>query len=193
MAQIHPPYAVSKEQIWQEAGGSPQGLTGKEARRRLQQDGPNQLQSASGSSWLTRLSRQLLDPMVIVLCVAAAISAVLNEWADSLIIVIVVLVNACLGLYQEGKAEKAVEALAAAAAPTARVLRDGRWQTIPAGQVVVGDRLRVEAGDAAPADLRLCDCHNLRADESALTGENQPVEKQDRPLICTQFPGHIDL
>ena len=182
MAQIKPPYAISKEQIWQEAGGSPQGLPHSEAQKRLKRDGPNQLQSAAANSWLKRLSRQLLDPMVVVLCAAAVISAAINEWADSLIIAVVVLVNACLGLYQEGKAEKAVEALAAMTAPTARVLRDGRWQTIPAAEVVVGDMVMVEAGDAAPADLRLTDCHNLRADESALTGESQAVEKQSHIL-----------
>ncbi|MEG1662018.1 MAG: HAD-IC family P-type ATPase, partial [Clostridiales bacterium] len=94
----------------------------------------------------------------------------------------VILLNACLGVYQEGKAERAVEALMALSAPTAVVRREGELLTIPAAQLVVGDMVLVEAGDAAPADIRLTSCYNLRADESALTGESQPVDKQNGVL-----------
>ncbi|MEG2213401.1 MAG: HAD-IC family P-type ATPase, partial [Clostridiales bacterium] len=176
------PYLMTDAQVWQAVHSSEAGLNGKEAAHRLLRCGCNQLQTIGKSSLAVRLSRQLLDPMVLVLIAAALISAAINEWADSAIIGVVILLNACLGVYQEGKAERAVEALMALSAPTAVVRREGELLTIPAAQLVVGDMVLVEAGDAAPADIRLTSCYNLRADESALTGESQPVDKQNGVL-----------
>ena len=126
--------------------------------------------------------------MVLILLAAAAISALLGQVTDSGIIVFVVLVNAALGMYQEGKAGKAAAALAKLHAPEARVIRDGRILSLPAAKLVTGDRVLLEAGDAAPADIRLTQCFQLRCDESSLTGESRPVEKDERPIDAKAPP-----
>ena len=124
--------------------------------------------------------------MVIVLLLAAFVSALFGEWADSGVIAVVILLNAALALYQEGRAERAVAALSALNAPRALVLRDGIRRELPAAELVVGDVVEFGAGDVAPADLRLLAAHDLQVDQSSLTGESLPVEKSTGTSTAAQ-------
>ena len=181
------PYLEDKETVLAEAGSSMQGLTDEEAAARLTRDGPNRLKEAKKESLVSKFFGELKDPMTIVLIIAAAVSAVTALYAgesltDTLIILAVVLVNACLGVYQENKAEAAIEALQQAAAATAKVIRGGHQKTIRADEVVRGDLLVLEAGDAVPADARIVECASMKTQEAALTGESTDVEKQSEAL-----------
>ena len=158
------------------------GLTVAEAERRLEENGKNKLVAAKKKSLVRRFMEQLTDPMIIILIVAAVISGVLavaeNEsFADVIIIMAVVIINAVLGVFQESKAEKAIEALQQMSAATSKVLRDGKVLQIHSEDLVVGDVVLLEAGDAVPADGRLLDCASLQIEEAALTGESVPVTK----------------
>ncbi|MCC8051010.1 MAG: calcium-translocating P-type ATPase, PMCA-type [Clostridiales bacterium] len=175
-------YCEEKEQVLKDVRSDESGLSEKEAQARLKQNGKNALEAPKGKSLIRRFLEQLTDPMIIILIVAAAVSGVLavieNEsFADVIIIIAVVIVNAVLGVYQENKAEKAIEALQEMAAATSRVLRDGRVQTIHSEELVVGDIILLEAGDAVPADARILESASLKVEESALTGESVPVTK----------------
>jgi Ca2+-transporting ATPase len=125
---------------------------------------------------------QFTDFMILVLLVAAVISGLIGEAKDTIAIVVIVVLNAVIGFIQEYRAERAMEALKAMAAPTATAMRDGGITAIPASALVPGDVVRIEAGDIVPADLRLLDAAHLRIDESALTGESIPVEKAIDPI-----------
>ena len=176
------PYLEEKETILAETGSSMQGLTDEEAAARLSRDGPNKLREGRKDSLLKRFFSQLKDPMTIVLIIAAIVSAITAVYAgesltDAAIILAVVLVNACLGVYQESKAEAAIEALQQASAATAKVIRGGHQKTIRADEVVRGDLLVLEAGDAVPADARVVECASMKTQEAALTGESTDVEK----------------
>ena len=158
------------------------GLTSAEAEKRLATYGKNKLEAAKGKSLIARFFEQLADPMIIILIVAAAISGILafienDSFADVIIIMTVVIVNAVLGVYQENKAEKAIEALQEMSAATSRVLRDGQVVTIHSEDLVVGDVILIEAGDAVPADARILENASLKVEEAALTGESVPVTK----------------
>ncbi|MBQ8610768.1 MAG: cation-translocating P-type ATPase [Oscillospiraceae bacterium] len=158
------------------------GLSAAEAKRRLEQNGLNKLAEAKGKTLLQRFLEQLSDPMIIILLVAAAISGVLavlegEGFADVIIILAVVIINAVLGVYQENKAEKAIEALQEMSAATSRVLRDGHIVSVRSEELVVGDVVLLEAGDAVPADARLLESASLKVEEAALTGESVPVDK----------------
>ena len=161
---------------------SENGLSDAEAQKRLEKNGKNRLREAKGKSIILRFLEQLADPMIIILIVAAAISGVLavveNEsFTDVIIILAVVIINAVLGVYQESKAEKAIEALQKMSAATSKVLRDGRVTVIRSEDLVVGDVILLEAGDAVPADARLLESASLKVEEAALTGESVPVTK----------------
>ena len=154
-----------------------QGLSEAEAARRLARDGRNELRRPKGKSLIHRFLEQLQDPLIYVLMVAAFVSVVLGECSDAGIIAAVVFLNACVGLVQEGKARKALEALENLQSPVATVLRDGKEKRIPAACVVLGDVVCLEAGDRVPADVMLTEAAELMTEESALTGESLPVEK----------------
>ncbi|HLF96512.1 MAG TPA: cation-translocating P-type ATPase, partial [Methylococcaceae bacterium] len=154
-----------------------QGLTPKEARRRLERDGRNELRKGKGVSWLAILLGQFNSLVIGVLMVAAALSVVLGEKVDGIAILAIVVLNALIGFAQEYRAEKAAAALARLTAPKARVLRGGHAVQIAAAEVVAGDVLLLEAGDRAAADARIVDSAALRANEASLTGESQPVDK----------------
>lgn len=161
------PYLEDKETVLAEAGSSMEGLTDEEAGARLAQDGPNKLKEGRKESLVRKFFSELKDPMTIVLIIAAVVSAVTALYAgesltDSAIILAVVLVNACLGVYQESKAEAAIEAQQQVAAATAKVIRGGHQKTIHADEVVRGDLLVLEAGDAVPADARIVECASMR-------------------------------
>jgi Ca2+-transporting ATPase len=146
------------------------GLSRAEAAARLQRDGPNVVARLRPSSPAHRLVRQLVDPLVLLLLVALVITLLVGDGTDAVIIAVVVIANSAIGLAQETRAERAIAELDALAAPTARVVRDGRDETVPTAQVVRGDLVRLEAGSIVPADLRLVTAHRLQIDESALTG-----------------------
>ena len=175
-------YCEDSEKVLHELGSTQQGLTSEDAQKRLEANGKNRLAAAKGKSIVRRFLEQLADPMIIILLVAAAISGVLavieNEsFADVIIILAVVVINAVLGVYQESKAEKAIEALQEMSAATSKVLRDGKVQIIHSEDLVVGDVILLEAGDAVPADARILENASLKVEEAALTGESVPVTK----------------
>ena len=158
------------------------GLTVTEAKKRLEENGKNKLAAAKKKSVVRRFFEQLADPMIIILIVAAAVSGVLaiieNEgFADVIIILAVVILNAVLGVFQESKAEKAIEALQEMSAATSKVIRDGKLTAVPSEDLVVGDIILLEAGDAVPADARILESASLKIEEAALTGESVPVNK----------------
>lgn len=175
-------YCEENEKVLQKLKTDRNGLSPAEAEKRLAENGKNRLEAAKGKSLLRRFFEQLADPMIIILLVAALISGVLavieNEsFADVIIILAVVIINAVLGVYQESKAEKAIEALQKMSAATSRVVRDGKIQVIHSEDLVVGDIILVEAGDAVPADARILENASLKVEEAALTGESVPVTK----------------
>jgi Ca2+-transporting ATPase len=162
-----------------------QGLSKEEARRRLEQFGPNELEEAEKPSLFRLIVEQFKNFIVIVLIVAALAAALLGDYIEAAAILAIVVLNAILGVVQERKAEEALAALRRLAAPDALVLREGRRQTCPARELVPGDVVFLEAGNFIPADLRLIETVNLRIEEAALTGESVPVTK-DASLVLTQ-------
>ena len=153
------------------------GLPRGEALARRERCGPNRLKEQAHKSIARRIAGQLNDPLILILAVAMGISLLLHEAGDAAIIVAVVILNAAVGIVQEGKADRAVEALRQISAPQASVVRDGRHSKIPAQELVPGDLVLLEAGNLVPADIRLIDSSGIYAEESALTGESEPVEK----------------
>ena len=175
-------YLKPFETVLNDVGSSREGLSSAEAEKRLAANGKNKLAEAKKPSVIRKFFGELADPMIIILLVAAAVSAVTaaieNEsFTDVFIILAVVIINAVLGVVQESKAEKAIEALQKISAATSKVLRDGRPVSVRSEDLVVGDIVLLEAGDAVPADCRLLEAASLKAEESALTGESVPVTK----------------
>ena len=175
-------YCEDAESVLREVGSSEKGLSAEEAAKRLERDGRNELAAAKKPSLISQFFKQMADPMIIILIAAAVISAITSVYqgegmADVIIILFVVIVNAVLGVYQENKAEKAIEALQAMSAATSRVLRGGKVTIVPSAELVVGDIVLLEAGDAVPADGRLLESASLKIEEAALTGESVPVTK----------------
>ncbi len=182
-------YLQTKETVMSEQSVTPSGLTSDEAAKRLEKYGKNKLAEGKKDSLIKRFLLQLADPMIIILIVAAVISAVTatvggegEGYADVIIIMFVVVVNAVLGVYQESKAEKAIEALQEIAAATSKVIRDGKLITVKSEDVVIGDIVVLEAGDSVPADCRIIENASLKIEESALTGESVPVTKTDNVI-----------
>ena len=156
------------------------GLSADEARRRLDTYGPNELEHHQKESWLKRFLGQMKDPMIVVLLAAAVLSLAASggkDWVESVIILLIVVVNACISISQEDNAEKALEALRKMSAPLAKVMRGGELVRVETSSLVPGDIILLEAGDLVPADARILECANLKADESAMTGESVPVSK----------------
>lgn len=181
-------HQVPAEEVLRRTGSGTDGLHADEAARRLEQDGPNRLAEAKKDSLIKRFFAQMADPMILILLAAAVVSGVTSfyageSFADVFIILAVVLINAALGVFQENKAEKAIEALQEMSAAHSRVLRGGTVTDVPSEALVVGDVILLEAGDAVPADARLIECASLKTEEAALTGESVPVTKQVEPLV----------
>ncbi len=187
-------------EVFAEVKSSEQGLSSAEAEKRLQENGKNKLAEAKKISMFSRFVNQLKDPMIIILLIAAAISAV-TEFiehdpaagtyipTDAIIILVVVLINAVLGVLQESKAEKAVEALQKMSAATTKTLRDGKVVTVKSEDLVVGDVILLDAGDAIPADCRIFECASMKIEEAALTGESVPVTKLVNALMGKKNDG----
>ncbi len=175
-------YLENTDAVFKQVKSSGEGLSQNEAEKRLEANGKNKLAEGHKDSLIKRFLQQLSDPMTIILIVAAVISAITSVYshespADVFIIMIVVMINAILGVYQESKAEKAIEALQEMAAATSKVLRDGSVVSVKSEDLVVGDVIVLEAGDAVPADCRIIESASMKIEEAALTGESVPVDK----------------
>lgn len=180
-------YLEEIAKVLQEVGSSIEGLSEKEAEIRLNETGKNKLKEGKKKSSIRKFLEELLDPMILILIGAAALSGITaayagESFADVIIILIVVLINGILGVVQESKAEKAIEALQEIAAATSKVYRDGKQVTIKSEDLVVGDVILLEAGDAVPADGRILESASLKLEEAALTGESVPVGKISEAL-----------
>ncbi len=166
------------------------GLTPQEAERRLERYGPNTIRRDEGDPWWKVLFRQILDPLVYILLIAAAVSFAFQEIVDAAVILAVVVLNSGIGFSQEWRARRAIESLQQMTAPKAHVIRDAAEREIDGEAVVPGDIVTLEAGGRVPADLRIVEARDLRVDESALTGESKPVAKQTSALDDEQaVPG----
>ena len=164
------------------------GLSTTEAARRLVENGANELEEQeSKNPWLI-LWEQSIAPLVIILILAALVSAMLGDYKEAIIILLIVILNALLGFSQEYRAEKAMAALKALSVPMVKVRRDGRWQELAASELVTGDIVGLEAGNLVPADLRLLETINLRTQEASLTGESEPVDKISSALVGDSVP-----
>ena len=179
--QTKPVYLQSVKDVFKEVQSRPSGLSSKEAASRLEKYGANTLQEGKKKSLLEKFVDQFKDFMILVLLVAAVVSMFAHQGdpdpTDAIIILAVVLLNAVLGVFQESKAEEAIEALKKMASPVASVLRDGHVEHIKGEDIVVGDVVILEAGDVVPADMRLFEVNTVKIEESALTGESVPVDK----------------
>ncbi|MEG2367953.1 MAG: cation-translocating P-type ATPase, partial [Oscillospiraceae bacterium] len=176
-------YCTDIDGVLAETQSTMTGLSSAEAAKRLEENGPNKLAVGKKDSLIKRFFKQMADPMIIILVAAALVSGIIaatqpgESFADVIIILFVVIVNSVLGVYQESKAEKALEALQEMAAATSKVLRDGIITIVKTEELVVGDVVILEAGDAVPADGRILESNSLKLEEAALTGESVPVNK----------------
>lgn len=178
------PHARSSDACLSALGARPEGLTGAEAARRLAEHGPNRLPEVQGRGPFLRFLMQFHNVLIYVLLGAAVVTAILQHWVDTGVILAVVCANAVIGFIQEGKAEAAMAAIRQMLAPRAAVLRDGQRLTVDGAEIVPGDIVLVEAGDKVPADLRVIEARGLAAQEAILTGESVPVEKSVDPVIA---------
>ncbi|MEY8417175.1 calcium-transporting P-type ATPase, PMR1-type [Tissierella praeacuta] len=171
-------YSKSKEEILSELNTNlNSGLTKNEVDLRLEKYGSNDLREEDKKSFFSKIVAQFSDFLILILIGAAIISFAVGESKDAIVIIAIVMVNAFLGIYQEGRAEKALDALKKMSSPNAKVIRDGTTEVAPASSLVPGDIVVLDAGDIIPADLRLVESSNLKIEEASLTGESVPVEK----------------
>lgn len=180
-------HALPSKDVVSALESGPNGLSEEDARRRLAEIGPNRLPPPKRRGPILRFLIQFNDVLIYVLLAAAGVTALLGHWIDTQVILIVVLVNAVIGFIQEGKAEKALDAIRKMLAPKASVIRGGHRSSIPGDDVVPGDIVLLEAGDRVPADIRLFEIKGLKVDESILTGESVPVEKSE-PAVGMDIP-----
>jgi Ca2+-transporting ATPase len=183
------PHALALEDVLLSLGvEAREGLGEAEASARLAAGGPNQLAEAPPVPPWRRLAAQFNEIVIWILVAAALISGAVGEWTDAFAILAIVVLNGIMGFVQEEKASRAISALRKLSAPTARVVRDGASRTVPAAEIVPGDRLELEAGDKVPADARLIEAFGLRVEEAALTGESVPVEKDPGRVLAADTP-----
>ena len=192
-------YKLSVDETMNELNAESAGLSSERAAERLAQYGPNKLKEAEKPGFWKRFLTQLKDPMLLILLAAAGVSALTgaiageSEWAETIIILAVVLLNAVLGVLQESKAEAAIEALQTMTAATCKVLRDGKMAVLHSDELVPGDVVLLEAGDAVPADGRIIESASLKIEEAALTGESVPVNKMLDVLGAAQKQADVPL
>ena len=177
-------HALSTDAVLAQLQSTAAGLSSGEARERLQQQGPNALPAAASRSMLARFLSQFNNLLIYVLLGSAVVTALLQHWVDTGVILAVVLINAVFGFVQEGRAEKALDAVKAMVSSRANVLRDGLRMAVPAEELVAGDCVLLEAGDRVPADLRLLRASSLKLDEAMLTGESVAVDKSADPVAA---------
>jgi P-type Ca2+ transporter type 2C len=182
-------HSLNQDEVLSQLGTlADQGLSSEDVHTRLEQYGPNQLTEAPPVSFWQMLWDQFNNFVVIMLLVAAVISAILGDWVESAAIMAIVILNAALGVIQERRAEQALAALRKLASPDAHVIRDGSRQVVPSHQLVPGDVVLLEAGNYVPADVRLLEAINLRVEEAALTGESVPVQKDASSRLEQDIP-----
>ncbi|HEX6284570.1 MAG TPA: HAD-IC family P-type ATPase, partial [Pyrinomonadaceae bacterium] len=181
-------HTLTVEESRERLSSSVTGLSSSEAARRLEQFGPNELQTQGRVSPWTILLEQFKNVLIIILLLATGLSAFLGHGVEAIAITVIVLFAVILGFIQEFRAERAIEALREMAAPNATVIRDGREQRVPAHDLVPGDLIVLATGDKVPADARLTEAINLQTVEAPLTGESTPVEKHSEPLRDDQLP-----
>ena len=192
-------YKLSVDETLNELNAESAGLSSERAAERLAQYGPNKLKEAEKPGFWKRFLTQMKDPMLLILLAAAGVSALTgaiageSEWAETIIILAVVLLNAVLGVLQESKAEAAIEALQTMTAATCKVLRDGKMAVLHSDELVPGDVVLLEAGDAVPADGRIIESASLKIEEAALTGESVPVNKMLDALGAAQKQADVPL
>lgn len=182
-------HAMPADAVLEQLQSTAAGLPGEEARQRLARQGPNALPAAASRGMLSRFLSQFNNLLIYVLLGSAVVTALLQHWVDTGVILAVVLINAIFGFVQEGRAEKALDAVKAMVSSRANVLREGARMTVAAEELVEGDCVLLEAGDRVPADLRLLRASNLRLDESMLTGESVAADKSDAPVAADSALG----
>jgi P-type Ca2+ transporter type 2C len=181
-------WQLESAEIISQLNSSESGLSPAAARKLLEEVGPNQLQEKKRKSALSIFLNQFKDFMILVLLAAAVVAGIVGDVTDTIIIAVIILLNAIVGFFQENKAEEAMEALKRISALQAHVLRDGNAMVIPAEEIVPGDIVIIEAGAIIPADMRLLETYALTINESALTGESVPVEKTSKPFPEKELP-----
>ncbi len=164
------------------------GLSTAEANRRLTQFGPNRLREGEQRSLTGMVVDQYRNPMIILLLGAALVSLVIGEWQDSLVILIIVILNSVIGVVQDYRAEQALASLQKLSAPYVHAFRDGVYQQLPAEDLVPGDLVELEAGTIVAADIRLLEAHTLKMNEAALTGESVAIDKKTITLVNRDLP-----
>ncbi len=197
-------YLEEAQSVLHELKTTENGLSSDEAKKRIEQNGKNKLKEAEKETLFKKFIGSLADPMIIMLLVAAVIQAVVTvfeaggkpgvkDFADVIVILVVVIINTIMSLVQESKAEAAMDALMQMTAATSKVLRDGEIVVIKSEDIVVGDVVVLEAGDAVPADCRILESHSIKCEEAALTGESVPVSKIVDVLMCNDTNGDVAL
>ena len=181
-------HLLNQQELLEKLGARPDGLQQANADEKLITHGPNELVREKKKPMWLKFLKQFQDFMIIVLMAAAVISGIMGDVTDTIIILLIVIINAIIGFVQEYRAEKAVEALRNMAAPNATVMRDGNIKVIPAHELVPGDKVLLEAGQIVPADIRLLEVHSLKIQEAALTGESHDVEKHTGELEGEDMP-----
>lgn len=181
-------HLIGTQEIFELLKSKQQGLSATEAEKRLLQHGPNELQEGKKKTAISIFLSQFKDVMILILLAAAVVSGIIGDATDTIVILIIVLLNAIIGFLQEYRAEKAMQALQQMAVTQARVLRDGNSNWLPATKLVPGDMVMLEAGNAVPADVRIIESVNLKIEEAALTGESIAVEKITYPLTAEDLP-----
>jgi magnesium-transporting ATPase (P-type) len=179
---IENPHALPADEVLRAIESRSEGLSGDEAAKRLEAVGPNRLPAPPRDGLLKRFFKHFNDLLIYILIAAAAVTALLQHWIDTGVILAVVLINAIIGFLQEGKAEQALEGIRKMLSLHAHTRRDGEWAELEAEALVPGDIVRLRSGDRVPADLRLIEAVNLRVEESALTGESVPADKNTEPV-----------
>ena len=181
-------HGLTHEEILERTDSRREGLSASEAKAKLSEHGYNQLQEAKKRSPLHILLAQFKDLMILILLAAAIISGIVGDLKDTIVILIIVVLNAVVGFIQEYRAEKAMLALKKMSSTKAKVHRDGSTTYIDSAELVPGDLVHLEAGNAVPADIRIIDSKSLRIEEAALTGESQPTDKTDGPIEADEPP-----
>ncbi len=181
-------YQRTVDDVMSQMKANPRGLTDQDVRDRREQFGPNKLTSKRRTTIIEKFFAQFKDLMIIILIIAAIIAGFAGETVDAIIILAVVILNAIFGVFQESKAENAIDSLKEMSAPMATVLRNGESQSVKSEDIVPGDIVLLEAGDVVPADIRLTEANSLKIEEAALTGESVPVNKQVTPIVDHDLP-----
>jgi magnesium-transporting ATPase (P-type) len=198
--EIKKPYAESFDEVLRTFGSNEGGLSSAEAKERLEKYGLNKLPDPEKEGIFKRFFKHFNDTLIYVLLASAGITAIMGHIIDTGVILGVVVINAVIGFIQEGKAEQALEGIRKMLSLNAFVKRDGEWTEVNAEEIVKGDIVRIKSGNRAPADIRLIDTNNLRVDESALTGESVPADKNSDPVdegagvgdrLCMAYSGTL--